>query len=1552
MSSYSEASPGKNNSDNVIGMDTLLDQLRQQNRPVSLESNQRYFFNYNDYYGQLQPQQTSRDYLPPSVPTPPYGSSSNRDSLQNLTSESSQPRASSGTINTDRTSSLLNLLKFSQTPSASINTNQQVQTSQNLPNSQESSSSYPSSDGRNQKENSHDQAETNLLATLINASKPKLVQPSSSQLIKSSSARPGFSNISSSPSADTQAYLLQLLNQSKSTLIPENSKAPPLKQEFKIPTPQSRSSNHADNEENSARSPVEVPQDSSTADVVEEKLPANISNDTVKPKSTTQNPSGIFTYVNPFEGLAASSPRNLKQNSDKSIIPSSSTVQILKNPRNDVLDDKKMPGSEGSSSIYIEHKISATSKELSRSKESNTEENNQDKILSTDDKPKEKSAVENPLKEDSEQMHEVSTTPNSFVKKENDQIQAEQKHHEIIKSEKEPEPKVPFNHTTPREVTKSEKELSKSGQKNPLDSKGSNKKSLKDSGFNHVADNWENMDAEESSAKDEEQVSVKVYNFPMRPWTSIVIKESEEQRAAFRGESIMDIARLKREFDQLDRTQVTASTNFIVYAMSRSGGIRTIRQENGTDARIFNTTHDRIFNVLISTSPTEKDEAIIATGISGTVYWVQIKDSEGDHIEENHPETYGFALPPLPGQESDSTSEALKTRARKSSNHPDFFAIARGKFIYIILPSVIIEDNILKAGYERQVDVNNYLTHHSIKINTTKAGKDFTFSEDDTTIVSLDKTGRIKFWDVSFLTRRDTLKTSTDLKPTEIKLPITTFTSTSSNEKLWPTSILFVDKIRPYQRGGALRYFIVGMKQNHTLQLWDIALAKPVQEIHLPHTNDADPICSIVYHANTGMIVIGHPTRNSIYFLHLSAPKYCLPRSITQAEYLEKLASGDPSITKPDSTAVISGMREYSFPNKGNLRSLDILTTPSSANSSDSNSLFELYCMHSQGVTCLDIRLADLGWNSENKVVNPINAHNLNLISIDTLKEIPNDASESTAQTKMPTRIVPRSSGKEIEIPKTNSITRGTNEESNKPSSVKIDDKIERKDHSFSNSNALPPNAPEKIENKKRRKGPFENPGSYQSNSHFKMPVIDPTTNNRNINPIRNNPNSNPDILNQSSANDSNLKNLERLFSSSLDKLLLDFRAERQAYSTNSSTYQESMLKMVSNTLNESVEATLPKIVKKSIENNVLPIISDITSSVIQDQISMNLGAQIANQLPRHLQIILPDAISKALHQPSLLKLISDSISTNITFGLQEDLHALMSNNIIPTISNMLAQNTHNLSAEIQSRSTEQINILEQHLRSDSIKISQLTQLVTNLSETVSSMAAEQTEFQGQFLKTQAAHNRRNLNISNESFINHQTTRPSTPLTLHAKKSASEEEYDNMLSRISAAMNAGEYENAVIQWLQTRREQEFFVNYFSKFSHEFVRGLSPLLLLSLGATISVEFEGDINNDYINQRIAWLETILTTFQAHITDGNLDDQVQGISPKIMGIYCQRLEHLFMRISQISAHEPILQRISALVSAANRIVETVRSDERVRDFAGELGGGTPMGNGRHGM
>ncbi|KAL3959617.1 hypothetical protein ACCO45_004734 [Purpureocillium lilacinum] len=448
-----------------------------------------------------------------------------------------------------------------------------------------------------------------------------------------------------------------------------------------------------------------------------------------------------------------------------------------------------------------------------------------------------------------------------------------------------------------------------------------------------VADSWESADQEEIVVIEEKEAPpVRVYNFPMKPWISISLQEdATEPRPEFRDESIMDIARLKKEFDQIDRNLYTASQTYMTYGMSKQGGLRVIRQDDGKDAKVFTDTKDRIFNVAMSVTPTDNEgvqrEAIIGTGISGTVYWVQIKDGEKDHIEDAHLEQYGFALPPMASHDGDTPGGVLKTRARASTIHPEYFAVGRGKSINFIWPSYILQNSLFKTGHDRVVDTETLLKQCSLKINTGKAGKDFTFSQDDTVVVSLDKSGRVKFWDVRDLTAvkegsdpRAPVPAQTSL---EVKEPLMTLASTPEGEKAWPTSVLLLDKQRPYQKRCALRYMIVGMKQNHTLQLWDLALGKPVQEFNLPHSKESDAVCSVMYHPASGMIVIGHPTRNSVYFAHLSAPKYNL-KSVSQAEYIQRLVAQDSSIPQPDSTAVISGVREYSFANRGVIRSLDI----------------------------------------------------------------------------------------------------------------------------------------------------------------------------------------------------------------------------------------------------------------------------------------------------------------------------------------------------------------------------------------------------------------------------------------------------------------------------------------------------------------------------------------------------------------------------------------------------------------------------------------------------
>ncbi|TVY82474.1 hypothetical protein LSUE1_G003625 [Lachnellula suecica] len=1557
MSGYPSSS-GEGN-----GLDSLFAQLRQSQKQPQLEPSYSYYNNppSNAYFPQpSQPQQPQQPhgYQQPSVSSPlstppaPAGQSRHSSAIMSPveTPQARIPAATGGASNADRTSSLLNLLKFSQ-PSSSSSHNQPAPIGTPLPPSREASMgsrsiNYGGSDVQGQVSASgHGRGSSDLLAALMGSQQPKPAQqPSPSFAASLQPSQPSFAATpqpaqpfaAPSPSADTQAYLLQLLNQPK----PPQSDITPQLKPAKVMTPPSKASSPDDVAE-LTQVLQEAAIDMNLMGVSAAENVPSFARENVR-GPTPKNSQGLFTYVNPFEQLAASSPRNrTPKSSTPNIAASSSSVpamQILKHPRHDSPESNRKVDERVAiaSPAYGKRKLEPSSQKSSAPPTPLPDGRTPLEALIGIGAAGNKETVSDAINDISSQV--AQEAQEALARAERDESQAAIEHDLNVMLEAKTEEQ--FEDAAQEAAKHINQELEKAGNEKALDGLPTPvaeavRDIIDDAAHGHIADSWESADAEDSPIKEQEENIVKVYNFPMKPWISITIKETKESRPIFPEHTVMDIARLKKEFDQIDRTLCTASSNFIVYGMSKNGGVRIIRQDDGKDARIFTETHDRIFSVVTSSSSADLKEAIIGTGISGTVYWAMIKDGDGDHLDDSNPELYGFALPPITTQDTESPGGLLKTRARKSATHPDFFAVGRGKYIHIIWPSVILKKSYLKNGKNRIVDIEKYLGQLSLKINTGKAGKDFTFSEDDTMIVSLDKAGRVKFWDVRSLTKLNIISDPSYKANIEVKEPVTTFTTTPANEKSWPTSVLFVDKLRPYQRGGALRYVIVGMKQNHTLQLWDLALAKPVQEIHLPHSKESDAVCSVVYHAATGMIVVGHPTRNSIYFLHLSAPKYNLPKNVTQAEYMEKLNADDPSIPKPDSTAVISGMREYSFADKGNLRSLDILQTPTmTPTEGEPLTMFELYAMHSKGVTCLLIKQADLGWTLDNKVLNPVVADKAGVISIEVLKDIPStpapEVSElAPAQTTLPTRIAARPSSKEAatkETPKKASHAEA--------SSSKVEEKANKKEVATPNGGAAPASGPEKSEKKKRRKAGSASetvPGPSTPAQSSKPIVLDPSSHARNGNASKaaSNPTNNVSDAVGLAPSDASLKNIEarlatevkKVLGTSFDSLYQNITDDRRAQAAVSDAKQDAMLRLVSSTLSDNIEVTLGRIISSSIQKSVLPAISDVTLKAVNEQLNTKLNSHITHSLPKELQRSLPDAVGKALQQPQLLKLMSDSLAKSVAFRVEEQFAGILQEIVTPAFAKLAVDASQKVANDVQRQAAQQIKAIQREREADSVKIEQLTQLVTGLTETVSSMASAQTEFQGQFLRlqNQAAQDRRSRqtggSVSNPSNAGNSQNALVGPVV---QKTADEIEYDEMLESIEGVMAAGQYENAVIQWLQTRREQQFFGNYFSKFNPEFIRGLTPLLLLSLGATISIE----LNDEYFLQRVSWLETILLAVQEQASTAGLEDQVRELLPKIMAIYTQRIEHLFMRVSNVSAQDPTLKRLSNMVLVANRI------------------------------
>ncbi|GAM82576.1 hypothetical protein ANO11243_005580 [Dothideomycetidae sp. 11243] len=878
-----------------------------------------------------------------------------------------------------------------------------------------------------------------------------------------------------------------------------------------------------------------------------------------------------------------------------------------------------------------------------------------------------------------------------------------------------------------------------------------------------VPDSWQAADgAQQANA-------VQVYNFPMRPFISIRLG-SEPRAAGLGAVGVMDIVRLKKEFDQIDRTLVTATQSHIVYAMAKAGGIRIIRQDSGRDKQVFKSSQERIFHVQIKeASDGSNSDSILAAGVNGSVFWTSVDLSEEEKFSDENFEAKGFVLPPPSVQEENTSGSPVKTRSKMSSRAQDLFAISRGRFIHFIAPSIAASAKYADIK-SRTVNAEKYFQDKNLKIAIGKACKDFTFSEDDTTVASLDKAGRIKFWDIKEIF--DATKGSKRAS-VELKTPILSFSASLGAEKISPTSIMFLDKERPCVKGIALRYLLVGFKQNHSLQLWDLGLGKPVQELHFPHEKDSDAICSISYHPKTGIIALAHPTRNSIYFVHLSAPRYHIP-SMDQARYLSMLANEDPTLPKPGSTAIMSGIRELSFAAKGSLRSIDMLKTPTSTESTDANEgiLFELYGMHSTGVTCLSIKRADLGWGPDNKVLRPIDAEQIGFITMTPIVATAESTSSGEDANKQTAPISkPIDSGDAPEAMPIRVLA---------PSQI-VPSRSTNKNIAESIESAAQP-APIS-----KKPAPFV-PGSYAAAAatrpaSMSLPEAVIKDEERMDASARFTSVANRSSVDQKPAIDqmaagSTLAAISNTLTTELDGLYRRIEGDRRVQDAAANARQDAILKLVSSTLTENVEKSLSKIVSSSIQNEVLPAVSDVFATVAEGRLVQALHESVSRSISHEVQGGLRSSVKSALMDKDCLQAIYEPLSTEVSQRVLGSMDNVVRKTIAPTIS-------QTISAAVQNAMTDSTAQMAKHRAEQDSKIDRLANMLHGLSENIQHMTASQSALQEQVLALQKQ-------ISSGTGP---LPASRTPSSMEQVRSAEDEELDE----ISSMMTESNYEDASIK---------------------------------------------------------------------------------------------------------------------------------------------------------
>jgi hypothetical protein len=226
---------------------------------------------------------------------------------------------------------------------------------------------------------------------------------------------------------------------------------------------------------------------------------------------------------------------------------------------------------------------------------------------------------------------------------------------------------------------------------------------------------------------------------------------------------------------------------------------------------------------------------------------------------------------------------------------------------------------------------------------------------------------------------------------------------------------------------------------------------------------------------------------------------------------------------------------------------------------------------------------------------------------------------------------------------------------------------------------------------------------------------------------------------------------------------------------------------------------------------------------------------------------------------------MSDSLAKSVAFRVEEQFASILQKVVTPAFTTLAVQTSQRVAADIQSQAEEQISSMKRQHHADSIKIEQLVQLVTGLSETVSTMAAAQAEFQGQFLRMQ-----QQLSEKRETTRQSQSgTGTSTAPAAAPEKTPQQLEYEALVDGIIVDMNENDFQGAILRWLRSGLHQEVFEGLLCKYSPNFIRELSPIYLIAISSIVSERLDGEV----VLQRLAWMDMVLSTLQARVTAGEV-------------------------------------------------------------------------------
>ena len=267
---------------------------------------------------------------------------------------------------------------------------------------------------------------------------------------------------------------------------------------------------------------------------------------------------GMFTYQNPFVQLAASSPRNLK--------PSAS-------PNGDISKRKIKSPSPSAAHTSSRRKLTPSGNEVLQSIESpapghlNDGRSQIEALMGIGAPSRDAETVADALNEVGGQVDRQ--VENALAKAEDQNRDADRK--QGARDNVDQPTLADIKGQAQDIAVEVKEELEKDENQGILEESipkpmaEAVKHVIEEAANGKVADENDTSDGEGAASKEDTDRIVQVYQFPMKPFVSIELIQKEPAHLLLRDDSVVNIARLKKDFDQVDRTLATATSEFIVF---------------------------------------------------------------------------------------------------------------------------------------------------------------------------------------------------------------------------------------------------------------------------------------------------------------------------------------------------------------------------------------------------------------------------------------------------------------------------------------------------------------------------------------------------------------------------------------------------------------------------------------------------------------------------------------------------------------------------------------------------------------------------------------------------------------------------------------------------------------------------------------------------------------------------------------------------------------------------------------------------------------------------